>query len=67
VTAGHTVATLGIVMLLRDASRHRRWPPVWSAVFLAAGTVLAASTRAASGVPIAAAVLLIAALWWLLV
>lgn len=67
VAAGYTVATLGIVMLLRDSSWPRRWPPVWGAVFLVGGTVLAAGTRAASGVPIAAAVFLAAALWWLLI
>jgi hypothetical protein len=67
VAAGYTLATLGVVMLLRDGSWPRWRPPVWGAVFLLLGTVLAAGTRAASGVPIAAAACIGALTWWLLV
>lgn len=67
VAAGYTLATLGTVLLLRDSAWPRRWPPVWGAVFLVAGAVLAAGTRAASGVPIAAAAVAGPIAWWLLV
>jgi hypothetical protein len=65
VASGYTIATLGMVMLLRSDLRARRGWHVLAAVLLVVGTVLAAGTRAAVGVPIAAgAVLGVLALWW---
>lgn len=65
VASGYMIATLGLVMLLRDDLRRRRSLHVLGAVFLIGGTFLAAGTRAAIGVPIAAgAVLSVIALWW---
>lgn len=65
VAAGYTLATLGIVMVLRSASQRGPTALVVAAFFVVTGTVLAAGTRAASGVPIAAAAILGSLAWWL--
>lgn len=65
VGTGYTIATLGLVLVMRQDYLGRRWVR-WaglSAVF--AGAFLAAGTRAASGVPIAGSVVLAAVVWWL--
>ena len=63
VASGMAVATLGIVLLLSDAGRRG---VVLGTLALSAGAVLAAGTRAAIGVPIAASLLAGFGMWGLL-
>lgn len=63
VAAGYAIATLGTVLILRDQTWSSRRPLMWGALFIVVGTVLAAGTRAASGVPIFVGSVFGAGLW----
>jgi len=66
VAAGYTLATLGTVLILRDGAWTSRRPLLWGIGFISVGGLLAAGTRAASGVPILAGVVVGFGLWTLL-
>ena len=63
---GYTVATLGLVTLARTDYFSRRWVHAVALGSLIVGAVLAAGTRTALGLPIAASVVLGVGLSWLL-
>jgi len=66
VGTGYTVATLGLVLIMRDDYASRRWVRAGGLIALFGGAFLAAGTRAASGVPIAGSAVLAAFVWWLI-
>ena len=66
VASGYAVATLGLVLILRDDYLTRRSVRILGLLALFGGAFLASGTRAASGVPIAGGVILACAVWWLL-
>ena len=66
VGTGYTVATLGLVLIMRQDYLQRRSVRFLGLFALFAGAFIAAGTRAASGIPIAGSAVLAAAIWWLL-
>ena len=66
VGTGYTVATLGLVLIMRQDYLQRRSVRFLGLFALFAGAFIAAGTRAASGIPIAGSAVLAAVLWWLL-
>ncbi len=66
VGTGYTVATLGLVLIMRQ-DYLQRWSVRFLGLFaLFGGALIGAGTRAASGIPIAGSAVLAAALWWLI-
>lgn len=65
VASGYAIATLGIVLLMRDDYLIRRSTRVIALVTLFGGAFLAAGTRAAAGLPIAGSVVGAVIIWWL--
>lgn len=65
VATGYALATLGIVLLMRDDYLSSRKVRVWALFGVLAGAFLAAGTRAAAGVPIAGSVVGAGLVWWL--
>jgi len=65
VGTGYTIATLGLVLVMRQDYLGRRWVRWGGLAAVFAGAFLAAGTRAASGVPIAGSAVLAAVVWWL--
>jgi len=65
VAVGHTLATLGLVLIARSENRASRWSLAAAAIALVAGSVLMLGTRPGMWPSLAASVtLLIAILWW---
>jgi hypothetical protein len=65
VATGYTIATLGIVLLMRDDYLTRRSVRFPALAALYVGAFLAAGTRAAAGVPIVGSVFGATIIWWL--
>lgn len=65
VASGYAIATLGIVLLMRDDYLTRRSIRFIALFTIFAGAFLAAGTRAAAGVPIAGSVIGAVIIWWL--
>ncbi len=65
VGTGYTVATLGLVLIMRQDYFQRRSVRLLGLFGLFSGAFLAAGTRAASGIPIAGSAVFAALLWWL--
>jgi hypothetical protein len=65
VASGYTIATLGIVLLMRDDYLSRRSVRFSALAAIYGGAFLAAGTRAAAGVPIVGSVVGATIIWWL--
>jgi hypothetical protein len=65
VATGYTIATLGIVLLMRDDYLSRRSVRFSALAAIYVGAFLAAGTRAAAGVPIVGSVVGATLIWWL--
>lgn len=65
VATGYAIATLGIVLLMREDYLSSQRIRVLALVTIFLGAFIAAGTRAAAGVPIAGSVVGATAIWWL--
>lgn len=65
VASGYTIATLGIVLLMRSDYLSRRSVRSAALAAIYGGAFLAAGTRAAAGVPIVGSVVGATVIWWL--
>lgn len=65
VATGYTIATLGIVLLMRNDYLSRRSVRITALAALYGGAFLAAGTRSAAGVPIVGSVVGACIIWWL--
>jgi hypothetical protein len=66
VGTGYTIATLGLVLVMRNDYLTRRSVRFLGLFGVFAGAFLAAGTRAAAGVPIVGSAVLACVVWWLL-